>query len=129
MLQLLSTDFDGTIVNHDTKPAVVPEMIAALRDLRAAGVKWAVNTGRTLGHMDDGLVREFALQGKGIALLPHFLCAEDLQAGRLKLVLKNWAHLSGPINVVYPSQRFVLPRVRAFLDHLVRECAQVRWRH
>jgi len=61
MLQLLSTDFDGTIVNHDTKPAVVPEMIAALRDLRAAGVKWAVNTGRTLGHMDDGLVREFAL--------------------------------------------------------------------
>ena len=61
MLQLLSTDFDGTIVNHDTKPAVVPEMIAALRELRAAGVKWAVNTGRTLGHMDDGLVREFAL--------------------------------------------------------------------
>ena len=61
MLQLISTDFDGTIVNHDAKPSVVPEMIAALRDLRAAGVKWAVNTGRTLWHMDDGLMREFAL--------------------------------------------------------------------
>ena len=61
MLQLLSTDFDGTIINHDAKPSVVPEMLAALHDLRAAGVKWAVNTGRTLGHMDDGLKREFAL--------------------------------------------------------------------
>jgi HAD superfamily hydrolase (TIGR01484 family) len=61
VIQLLSTDFDGTIINHDAKPSVVPEMIAALRDLRAAGVKWAVNTGRTLGHMDDGLKREFAL--------------------------------------------------------------------
>ena len=61
VIQLISTDFDGTIVNHDAQPAVAPEMIAALLELRAAGVKWAVNTGRTLGHMDDGLVREFAL--------------------------------------------------------------------
>jgi hydroxymethylpyrimidine pyrophosphatase-like HAD family hydrolase len=61
MLQLLSTDFDGTIINHDAKPSVVPEMIVALQELRAAGVKWAVNTGRTLWHMDDGLKREFAL--------------------------------------------------------------------
>ena len=61
VIQLLSTDFDGTIVNHDAKPPVVPELLVALRELRAAGVKWAVNTGRTLGHMDDGLLREFAL--------------------------------------------------------------------
>ena len=39
--------------------AVVPEFVDAMRALRSAGVKWAVNTGRTLGHMDDGLVREF----------------------------------------------------------------------
>ena len=57
MIQLLSTDFDGTIVNHDAKPSVVPEMLVALRELRAAGVKWAVNTGRTLGHMDDEIGR------------------------------------------------------------------------
>lgn len=61
VIQLLSTDFDGTIINHEAKPRVVPAMIAALHDLRGVGVKWAVNTGRTLWHLDDGLKREFAL--------------------------------------------------------------------
>lgn len=72
VIQLLSTDFDGTIVNHDAKPSVVPEMIAALHDLRAAGVKWAVNTGRTLGHLDDGLKREFALP-----IQPDYVIVEE----------------------------------------------------
>jgi hypothetical protein len=59
MLQLLSTDFDGTLVNHDVKPAVVPDLFRALRELKESGMKWLVNTGRSLWHLDDGLKREF----------------------------------------------------------------------
>ena len=59
MIRLLSTDFDGTLVNHDAKPAVIPDLFLALRDLRNQGVQWAVNTGRSLAHLEDGLRREF----------------------------------------------------------------------
>ena len=45
MIKLLSTDFDGTLVNHEQKPAVVPELFAMLKMLRAQGVQWAVNCG------------------------------------------------------------------------------------
>jgi hydroxymethylpyrimidine pyrophosphatase-like HAD family hydrolase len=59
MIRLLSTDFDGTLVNHDAKPAIVPELFLALQDLRKQGVHWAVNTGRSLQHLEDGMRREF----------------------------------------------------------------------
>ena len=54
-IRLLSTDFDGTVVNHETQPAVVPEFFAALAEMRAHGVQWAVNTGRVLWHIEEGL--------------------------------------------------------------------------
>ena len=72
MLQLLSTDFDGTIINHDAKPSFVPEIIEALNDLRAAGVLWAVNTGRTLWHIEDALKREF-----NFSIQPDFVVVEE----------------------------------------------------
>ena len=54
-IKLLSTDFDGTLVNHDAKPAVSPRLFAALREVQAAGAMWAVNTGRELAHIIEGL--------------------------------------------------------------------------
>lgn len=74
------------------------------------------------------LVRDFVLSGAGLALMPHFICSEDVEAGRLKVVLRDWVQSVGPIHVVYPGQRFVLPKVRAFVDHLTRACASVQWR-
>jgi HAD superfamily hydrolase (TIGR01484 family) len=55
MIKLLSTDFDGTIVNHDTAPPVHPEFFELLARLRKDGVQWAVNTGRVLWHIEEGL--------------------------------------------------------------------------
>ena len=54
-IRLLSTDFDGTVVNHDTQPPVAPEFFEALLEMRARGVQWAVNTGRVLWHIEEGL--------------------------------------------------------------------------
>ncbi len=59
MIKLLSTDFDGTVVNHDAQPAVSPAFREALVELKKRGVLWAVNTGRELAHIVEGL-REFA---------------------------------------------------------------------
>lgn len=54
-IKLLSTDFDGTVVNHETVPRVAPEFYEMLAKLRAQGAVWAVNTGRVLWHMEEGL--------------------------------------------------------------------------
>jgi hydroxymethylpyrimidine pyrophosphatase-like HAD family hydrolase len=55
MIKLLSTDFDGTVIDHFAKPAVSPLFLDALVQLRASGVLWAVNTGRELQHIVEGL--------------------------------------------------------------------------
>ena len=55
MIQLLSTDFDGTLVDHFAKPPVVPALFALLETLRKEGALWAINTGRTLSHIVEGL--------------------------------------------------------------------------
>jgi len=58
MIKLLSTDFDGTLVDHMASPAVPPELFEALSELGRRGALWAVNTGRELDHIVEGL-REF----------------------------------------------------------------------
>lgn len=58
MIRLLSTDFDGTLVEHGAIPPVSPALFETLMTLRQRGVKWAINTGRVLWHIEAGL-REF----------------------------------------------------------------------
>jgi hydroxymethylpyrimidine pyrophosphatase-like HAD family hydrolase len=58
MIRLLSTDFDGTLVEHTATPPVCPELFELLERLRDYGIRWAVNTGRDLSFALDGL-REF----------------------------------------------------------------------
>ena len=55
MIKLLSTDFDGTLVNFQAVPRVDPELFDVLADLRSKGVLWAINTGRALHHILEGL--------------------------------------------------------------------------
>ena len=59
MIRLLSTDFDGTLVDHFATPPVTPALFELLAGLQRCGVAWAVNTGRDLRFALDGL-REFA---------------------------------------------------------------------
>ena len=54
-IKLLSTDFDGTLVDHYTEPHVVPALFSALAALQQRGCVWAVNTGRELQHIVEGL--------------------------------------------------------------------------
>ena len=58
MIRLLSTDFDGTLVDHFAEPPVCPELFETFIRLRRQGVLWAVNTGRGLDLTLDGL-RQF----------------------------------------------------------------------
>lgn len=60
-------------------------------------------------------IKELALSGGGIALLPTFLCGSEAKGGKLVRVLPEWVSLPRPVNFVYPSQRFVSNRLQAFI--------------
>jgi DNA-binding transcriptional LysR family regulator len=58
------------------------------------------------------------LAGGGASILPDFLVAEDLQAGRLSRVFPEWSLPAGGIHAVYPAARFRPPKVTAFVEML-----------
>ncbi|WP_377807133.1 LysR family transcriptional regulator [Azospirillum sp. A29] len=62
-------------------------------------------------------LRGAATAGLGIAYMPDFLARDDVDAGRLHIVLD--AHLvdQGQFSILWPSNRLVSPRLRAFIDH------------
>lgn len=69
---------------------------------------------------DYDLLRAVVRDGYGFALLPEFLCTEDLNSGRLARALPSWATPDVPVFAVYPSARHLSPKVVAFVD-LARE--------
>lgn len=58
------------------------------------------------------------LAGGGLSVLPEFLVADDLRAGRLVHMLPAWSLPSGGIHVVYPAARFRPPKVTVFVARL-----------
>ncbi|MES2469943.1 MAG: LysR family transcriptional regulator [Verrucomicrobiota bacterium] len=68
-------------------------------------------------------VREAVRTGLGIALLPDWLIAQDLEAGTLVRILPRWKAHDLPIHVVYAGQRILPARVSAFIDFSVRYLA------
>jgi len=65
--------------------------------------------------------------GLGIALLPAFLCVDDLREHRLERVLQDWTAPSIPVHVVYPSTRHLSAKVKGFIDHLQRRMTPPPW--
>ena len=64
-------------------------------------------------------IREATRTGLGVAVLPDWLVREDIVSGRLVRVLPEWHATPLPANVVYPGQRMLPVRVRAFIDFAV----------
>jgi DNA-binding transcriptional LysR family regulator len=64
---------------------------------------------------DFETLKAFALLGEGIAYLPSFLCVEEAGQKRLQRILPEWRGDAVTFSFVYPAQRFVAPKVRAFI--------------
>jgi HAD superfamily hydrolase (TIGR01484 family) len=55
-IRLLSTDFDGTLVAHDTDPVFDPACMQLIQELKNDGAVWAINTGRSVQLLESGLL-------------------------------------------------------------------------
>ena len=76
---------------------------------------------------DMDVLRASAGVGIGIAVLPAFHCVEALRARKLERVLRDWDVPSTPIHVVYPTARYVTPKVKAFVEHLQQRMTPPPW--
>ena len=78
-----------------------------------------VRVNSNLSINNGELVREMALAGLGITLLPDFFVASDIKAGRLVPVLKDKIDKQATISAIYPQSRHLSSSVRVFVDFLV----------
>ncbi len=81
------------------------------RQVRTAG--WlTVNDGQSMLHA--------AISGLGLAYLPSYLCADALASGLVEEAMPDLPPETQVIYAVYPPGRFTQPKVRAFIDFLVK---------
>lgn len=67
---------------------------------------------------DVRILREAALAGLGVAMLPEVLVAGDVAQGRLHPVLADFTTIEHGVHVLHPHGRLPPASVRAFLEHL-----------
>jgi len=64
------------------------------------------------------LLREAALAGVGVAMLPGMFCRDEIARGDLEVLLPQWDLPMGVLHAVFPSRKGVTPPLRRFLDFL-----------
>lgn len=105
-----------------TNLAEITEFISPAPDLRVFLERFVLG-GRKLPvgmiTADNQLmIRELALTGSGVALLPSGLCRDFIKAGRLIAVLQDIPIKAPVLNLTFPSRADITPRVRAFANVL-----------
>jgi DNA-binding transcriptional LysR family regulator len=102
---------------------------ACLRWRRSSGALalWSFNndgnaieiavTGPFIAH-DFPTMLGAAVEGIGLAQLPEPMVAEGLRAGKLVHVLEPFAPVIPGVFLYYPSRRQMVPKLRAFIDHV-----------
>lgn len=63
-------------------------------------------------------LRQLALVGKGIALLPDWFVADDVKRRGLRILLPDWRTEAVNVSAVHRIEHRGAPRVRALVDHL-----------
>ena len=111
------------LVEHDCLNLPTPGREARWCLLRDGAAMEVTVRGR-LATNNQGLMRLFAERGLGIAVLPHVLARDAVNAGRLVQVLQGWSLPPLPVHAVMAS-RLQPASVRAFVDFLAARLSLV----
>src|SRR5579872_3965351 len=77
----------------------------------------AIVSGPLIAH-DYSTLLGAAIQGLGLAQVPHPIARAALADGRLQSLLTSFAITTPGVFLYYPGRRQVLPKLRAFIDHV-----------
>jgi DNA-binding transcriptional LysR family regulator len=104
---------DHLVYSGRSQPGLLPFRVAPgsdeLRMVRVQG-RLCINNG--------DLLREAARAGMGIIDQPTFIVGDDLLSGALQPVLLDYVPTLGAMHCVYPANRHLSPKVRAFVDFI-----------
>lgn len=96
-------------------------------DLSKGGTHRSHKVKGTFSANNGDLLAKLALNGEGIALVPRFIVADDLDAGRVIEVLPDWATPEIWLTLYYPPYNQLPLRVATFSDffeaHVNETCA------
>lgn len=95
---------------------------------RGASGPYSVPTAGNLSSSDGTVLRRAALAGTGLCVLPLFMVARDVAAGRLELALEGQRRAEVGIYAVFASRRNLPARTKLLIEHLVRHFAAEDWR-
>ncbi|MEO6299145.1 MAG: LysR family transcriptional regulator [Paracoccaceae bacterium] len=84
--------------------------------LTRAGVQHSHKAQGSFSANNGDLLARLAAQGEGIAMLPRFIVADDLQSGVLAQVLPEWSPPDIWLTLFYPPYDRLPLRVRTFSD-------------
>lgn len=66
-------------------------------------------------------VREIAIAGGGIAMIPDFIVDDAISDGKLILILPEYTTLEFGLYAIYPHRKYVAKKVRCFIDFMLGE--------
>lgn len=93
-------------------------------DKAGAPIPSAIAAGSVRAN-DGQALRAVAVAGAGIVSLPDFLVAREIHDGKLTPLLEAYAQTESPIHAVYPHNRHLSGKVRAFVDFLAESFAGI----
>lgn len=82
------------------------------------GARLAVAVSVLLRSNHIPTLKQAALAGLGVAVLPLYACEQELASGTLQLVLPQWRPRDGRLLMLYPSRRGLSPAVRVLIDFI-----------
>jgi len=69
--------------------------------------------------VDDFLIlKQMAIEGLGVAIIPDYMCEQELASGQLVQVLPTWGMPNVDVFALYPKHRLKIPKVKAFMDFI-----------
>lgn len=115
-------------------PAALPSHRCIVQDADPSSATWrfsgpggphSVDVVSTFSANNAEVVRQAALAGHGIALLPEPQVLEDILGARLYRLLPDYPTERSKAFLVYPSRRHLAPRTRVVIDFLVERFSAV----
>lgn len=126
-IQLVSTDFDGTIFAEFENPPVAESLQSLLAELQAQGVRWVINTGRDLSSLLEAVARAH------LSVRPDYLVLVEREIycheGTRYAPLEDWNRRCTEDHTrLFRRVRRDLPRLRAWiLDHFTADLYEDAW--
>lgn len=122
---LVALDYDGTLRQAHGKPPVSEDFFALMDAWRPLGVRWGINTGRSLRYLCDDLL-------PCSPFLPDFICT-----------FERFAYVANADGIVTPVKEHnqpaheanmklrmsMAPHLREWMERICREHPQLRWEY